>query len=118
MIIEGVHIVPGLMKLEEFREDAYLIPVVISTLNKSDLFKRFPARQIQAPRRPAEHYREHFKSILRIQDYILDMAEDQETPIVENENLDETVSSTLTVITNSLREQLDIRSEDLVSKAL
>ncbi len=46
------------------------------------------------------------------------MAESHDTPIVENKNLDDTVASILTVITNSLREKLKLSSQQLVAKAL
>ena len=46
------------------------------------------------------------------------MSEVNNVPIVENDSFDETVSSTLTVISNTLQEKLKIRSEDLVSRVL
>ena len=117
LIIDGVHLVPGLLGLEQFEEDASIVPIVISTLNKNNYLERFPVRQSEAESRSAEKYRENFSSILQIQDYILQMSEANDVPIVENDSFDETVSSTLTVISNTLKEKLKIRSEDLVSRA-
>ncbi len=118
LVIEGVHLVPGLLPLEDFEDRAYVIPVVISTLDKSALLQRFPARQSQAQQRTAERYRQNFKSILRIQDFILEHAETEDVPSIENTNLDETISTVLTVITSSLRKKLQISSEELVAKTL
>ena len=118
LIIDGVHLVPGLLGLEEFEEDASIVPIVVSTLNKNNYLERFPVRQSEAESRSAEKYRENFQSILQIQDYILQMSEVNNVPIVENDSFDETVSSTLTVISNTLQEKLKIRSEDLVSRVL
>jgi 2-phosphoglycerate kinase len=118
LVIEGVHLVPGLLKLQEFEDRAYIVFVVISTLSKSNYLKRFPARQVDSPDRPAQHYRENFKTILRIQDYILDTADNFDVPMVENESLDHTVASTLSVVTSSLREKLNIGSKELLERAL
>ena len=118
IIIDGVHLVPGLISYREFERRAYIVPVVISTLNAARHLERFPLRQSQARNRSAKKYRENFKSILHIQDYILEMAENHDTPIVENKHLDETVASILTVITNTLRDKLKLSGRQLVAKAL
>ncbi len=118
IIIDGVHLVPGLMTFKEFEERAYVVPVVISTLNRDRYLERFPLRQSQSRSRSAKRYRANFDSILQIQDYILEMADNHDIPIVENKNLDETVASILTVITNSLREKLKLNSQELLAKAL
>ncbi len=118
IIIDGVHLVPGLTSYQDFERRAYIVPVVISTLNRARYLERFPLRQSQARDRSAKKYRDNFESILKIQDYILEMAENHDTPIVENKNLDDTVSSILTVITNSLRERLKLNSQELLAKAL
>jgi len=118
MIVEGVHIVPGLTQLERFAEDAYIVPLVISTLNHENYLERFPIRQREAENRTSERYRRNFDNILKIQDYILEMAEHYDIPIIENLHLDQTVSSILTVITNALREKLKISGEELVQRVL
>ncbi len=118
LVVDGVHLVPGLMGFADLESKAYIAPVVISTLNKANYLERFPARESKAADRSAKKYRDNFDSILQIQDYILEMAEDHDVPIIENSNLDETVASILTVITNSLREKLKIGSEELLARAL
>lgn len=118
LVADGVHLVPGLVDLGEFEKNAYVVPLVISTLNRTSYLERFPVRQRQALSRSAERYRRNFQYILRIQDYILEMAEQHEVPIVENDNFDETVASILTVISNSLQEKLKIGSEELIARTL
>lgn len=118
VIVDGVHLVPGLMEFRELEEVAYIVPVVVSTLNKNRYLERFPIRQSQARNRSAKKYRDNFDSILQIQDYILQMADNHDIPIVENKNLDETVASVLMVITNSLRQQLKMDSQELLARAL
>lgn len=118
MVIEGVHLVPGLAQLDRFSEDAYIVPVIISTLNRESYLERFPLRQRESQNRTSERYRKNFDKILKIQDYILEMAEHYDIPIIENLHLDQTVASILTVITNALREKLRISGEELVERVL
>jgi 2-phosphoglycerate kinase len=118
LIVEGVHMVPGLIKLEPFERVAYVVPLVISTLNRERYLERFPLRERGAENRTSERYRENFDKIVRIQDHILEMAEHYEIPIVENAHLDQTISSILTVITNTLRDKLKITSEELLARVL
>jgi len=118
MIVEGVHVVPGLAQLEKFADNAYIVPLVISTLNREVYLERFPLRQRESENRTSERYRRNFDNILKIQDYILEMAEHYDIPIIENLHLDQTVSSILTVITNALREKLQISGKELVERVL
>ncbi|MGI8785020.1 MAG: hypothetical protein ACR2L2_15385 [Acidobacteriota bacterium] len=115
MVIDGVHLVPGFINYSAYEDRAYIVPLIISTLNKANYRERFSARQINASRRTAERYMAHFEQILEIQTYILEMAERHSIPIIENNNLEDTVASVLSVITNSLKEQLK-RSEKQADK--
>lgn len=118
ILIEGVHLVPGLMELDQFEQQAYIVPLVISTLNRAAYLERFPIRQSQAGSRTAQRYRDNFDSILRIQDYILEMSELHDMPIIENTHFDETVLSALTVISNTLHEKLGVGGHDLMARVL
>ena len=118
LVIDGVHLVPSLVDLKPFEDHAYLLSVVISTLDGDRHLERFPVREQRADHRLAQRYRKNFESILRIQDYILKMTERSDTPIIENENFDETVASILTVFSNTLREKLNLSSEQLALHAL
>jgi 2-phosphoglycerate kinase len=118
LIVEGVHIVPGLLDLKPFDDTAYVVPLVISTLNREHYLERFPQRERGAENRTSDRYRRNFDKILKIQDHILEMAEHYDIPIIENIHLDQTVSSILTVITSTLREQLKITSNELVARVL
>ncbi len=118
LVIEGVHLVPGLSGLEQFKDRCHVVPVVISTLNRDAYMERFPLREAGAANRPAQRYRENFEYILQIQDYILEMADFHNTPIIENVSFDQTVSSIITVISNSLREELNVSRAELLALAL
>lgn len=118
MIVEGVHLVPGLLPLKEFEDKLHLIPVVVSTLKKKAHLSRFPHREEQSSQRSADRYRTYFSQIRLIQDYILEMADNFDIPIVENSDLEETLPEVLSVIAGSLREMLGLTRKQLAKKAL
>jgi 2-phosphoglycerate kinase len=118
LVVEGVHIVPGLLMLEPYEKDAYIVPLVISTLNRENYLDRFPVREKEAQNRTSQRYRKNFDKILQIQDHILEMAEHYETPFVENVHLDQAVAQILTIITNAVREKLKISPQELIDRAL
>ncbi|MGH9339458.1 MAG: ATP cone domain-containing protein [Acidobacteriota bacterium] len=118
LVIDGVHLVPGLMDLERFEDHAYIVPLVISTTNRASYLERFPIRQAQAGNRMAKRYRAHFEYILQIQDSIIEMARQHDTPVVENESFDETVASVLNIISHSIREKLNISMEELIARTM
>ena len=118
LVVEGVHVVPGLLALEPYDKDAYIVPLIISTLNRESYFDRFPVREKEAQNRTSERYRKNFDKILKIQDHILEMAEHYEVPFVENTHLEQTVAQILTTITNAVRQKLHISSEELIRRIL
>jgi 2-phosphoglycerate kinase len=107
MIMEGVSIVPGLVDPAPHAADAHVIFLAVSTLEREAFRSRFAARATEAKQRPTHRYLENLDAILRIQDYILELAEAQDLPIVDNRSFDDSVLSILRHVTESLRTQGD-----------
>lgn len=118
MVIEGVHLVPGLLNVDHLSKDAQIINVVIANLDRDDYLGRFPDREKTEESRPAERYMNNIDSILEIQDYILEMAYQVQTPVVENTTNENTVPKLLRVIADGLRDRLNLGGEELVKRAL
>lgn len=118
LLVEGIHLVPGLLPLEEFEDRLHLVPVVVSTLKKKAHLSRFPQREEQSAQRSAQRYRTYFSQIRTIQDYILEMADNHDIPIVDNMDLEETIPEVLSVIAGSLREELGFSRKELLRRAL
>lgn len=118
LVVEGIHLVPGLLPLEEFKDRLHLVPVVVSTLKKKAHFSRFPQREEHSAQRSAERYRTYFSQIRSIQDYILEMADNHDIPIVDNMDLEETIPEVLSVVAGSLREKLELSRKELLRRAL
>ena len=74
IVIEGVHLHPGLVPFPDLEGSAYQISLVLGTLNKEAHRSRFLARSRTGPRR-AERYLESFSSIRTVHDHILHQAE-------------------------------------------
>ena len=105
MLLEGVSILPGLVNPARHAPAAHVIFLAVATLDPEAYRSRFSARASEASRRPPHRYLENLDAILRIQDHILELAEAQELPIVDNRSFDESVLSILRHVTESLRKQ-------------
>jgi 2-phosphoglycerate kinase len=105
MIIDGVSILPGLFNPEPYARDAHLIFLAVATLDPDAYKSRFEARARSAARRSPHRYLENLDAILRIQDHILELAEEHDIPIVDNASFDDSVLSILRHVTETLRKQ-------------
>ncbi|WP_297067547.1 2-phosphoglycerate kinase [Thermococcus sp.] len=85
-IIEGIHLVPGYVNLTE---NSFMYVITVPT--KEDLRARFYERA-RYSRRPAEYYIEHLDEIMEIQGFIVDKAMEHGIPVLENVELEKTVS--------------------------
>ncbi|HSR50899.1 MAG TPA: AAA family ATPase [Acidobacteriota bacterium] len=118
IILEGVHLVPGYLELENFQDRFFIVPVVVTTLSSKALLKRFKERERGCSQRSAERYRTYFEEIRLIQDFIAERAEQENIPIVENDNLEASVREVLSVAANTLRRELKLDRKKLLKQAL
>lgn len=103
LILDGVSIVPGILGVERYREQADVIFLVVATLDASAFRSRFAARGRAARFRAPHQYLEHLDAILRIQDHFLALADAHDVPIVNNESFDRSVLSIIRHVTETLR---------------
>lgn len=100
-IIEGAHIVPGLLNLEPFRDDAVIVQVVI-VVDDEDLHRgHFQVRAHDTRARPVERYLLHFDNIRKIQEHIRSLAEASQVPVVVNETLDASLSAVIDIVVDA-----------------
>jgi 2-phosphoglycerate kinase len=108
MLIEGVHIVPGFLPTEAFK-DAIVVPVVIVVKSEEEHRKRFYLRdQETSQHRPMEHYLEHFEDIRALQGYIEQMAKTVGVAIIDGESIDVAAEGVIEVVTKKV---LAVRAE-------
>src|SRR5262245_12848251 len=114
LIVDGVSVVSGLVSTEQWADLAYVIFLVVGTLDEDALRNRFAARAIGAQERAAHRYLENFEAICRIQDHFLELAERYDVPIVDNSSFDRSVLLVIRHVTDTLRKRGDFDARDLL----
>jgi 2-phosphoglycerate kinase len=82
MVLEGVHLVPGLVPLE--LEGAIVSSCILRISDETAHAQHFFTREA-GTQRPMAKYLDRFDAIRRLQDYLVRRAEASGTPVVENE---------------------------------
>jgi 2-phosphoglycerate kinase len=85
MVLEGVHLVPGLLpaELENVLVSACVLQISDETSHAQHFFSRESGED-----RPMAKYLDRFEEIRRLQRYIVGRAEREGVPVIENENAD------------------------------
>jgi 2-phosphoglycerate kinase len=95
MVVEGVHIVPGMlaaMGAQERMSDVLLLSLVVAVSDPGLHRSHFLVRERETSgRRAIVRYLKGFEDIRRIQDFILERARADGTLVVDNVNIDDTV---------------------------
>jgi 2-phosphoglycerate kinase len=102
-IIDGVHIVPGLVK-RDYGTRAMVCKMVITTEDEAIHRERFKIRGQQASTRGAQKYLSNFESIRKIQDFIVMQAHKQNVPVFDSKNFDQTVATIVQYLTVYVKE--------------
>lgn len=102
IIIEGAHLVPGFLEGVE-SGDAVIVPLLV-TIEDEELHRSHFYLRSREPRgRSGDRYLAAFKKIRLIQKYMIDSALMRGVPVVEHEDLDNTLSKIVDqVITKAL----------------
>ena len=99
MLIEGVHIVPGYLPVEAFK-NAIVVPVVVVVRDEEEHRKRFYSRDAETSQhRPMGRYLDHFEDIRALQAYVERMARAVRVPIIDGSSLDAAAEGVIEVIT-------------------
>ena len=90
-LIEGVHLVPGLMQHLDTARVA-MVEVVVHIADEETHRSHFTMRSLQTDgARPVDHYLANFDRIRQIQDYLIGQAQRRGVPVLENTYMDDTV---------------------------
>ncbi|MFV2016469.1 MAG: AAA family ATPase [Candidatus Heimdallarchaeota archaeon] len=81
LIIEGVHLVPGLIKKKMIKHDA-VVEIQLVLIDEEVHRSRLARRESKKNKR-ATTYSEHFKEIREIQGYLIEQAQSNNVPIVD-----------------------------------
>jgi 2-phosphoglycerate kinase len=105
MILEGVHIHPGLTQNLKFESDVLMIPLMLAVVKRKRLKKRLEGRGYQVSMRRSERYLENFDAIWRLQDYLLSEADQYDVPIIPNDDYEDSIQLIMETISEVLEEE-------------
>ena len=97
MVLEGVHLVPGLLPAE--LDGALLVDVVIEIADENVHRLHFHIRDMNTGGiRAMEKYLERMDDIRRVQTYIAGRARREDVPVVENANVERTIDKVIELV--------------------
>jgi 2-phosphoglycerate kinase len=97
MVLEGVHIVPGMISLG--RNDALVVQCVVAISDEDAHRSHFWVRDAATDGlRPLERYVDGLPEIRAIQDTLLERARRFDVPVIENTSLDEAIGQMLDLV--------------------
>jgi len=99
LVVEGIHLIPGIA--EKFKERAYVVHILLTTLDEEMHKSRFTSRE-KSSQRTSKKYLKNFKAIREIQSFLIKRAKESSTPLIENIDFDQTRDRALEVITDTL----------------
>ena len=105
LVIDGVHLLPDLIDLSAYKDQATFIWMILYLDDKKHYAERFEFRSEEATQRSSHHYVENLDAILEIQQHILEVGEAHRIMAVENANFEETVQSLSAHIMDVLRKR-------------
>lgn len=114
LILDGVSIVPGLTGRALFADRADLVMMMIVNLGKKSWSGRFEGRR-RSPEHQPHDYLENLDAILRIQEHLLELAEQEDdVPVVNNEDFEQSVQTIIRHTAKTLRERHGFDAKELL----
>lgn len=114
MILDGVSLVPGLIDLESYKDDAHIIYLVVARMDEESFRQHFIARGKREQHRKATRYMENLEGILKIQEQFLELADRFDIPIVDNATIDGSVMLVIRHVVETLRKSGNFDEVDLL----
>jgi 2-phosphoglycerate kinase len=106
MVLEGVHLLPGMLSLEG--DDAIVVHCVLSIQDEDAHAAHFWIRDATSHGlRPVQKYLDGLDDIRRLQDFIVERARETGVPVIENTNVDGTVGAVIELVLGTAAEQLE-----------
>ncbi|MFO7979634.1 MAG: 2-phosphoglycerate kinase [Candidatus Aminicenantes bacterium] len=102
-MINGIHLVPGYIDLEDEKNDMYCFHYILHLSDVQSHIQQIYYRS-EGSRRDPERYVDQMKNIREIQSFIKDMAEEKGIMIIENDDIDNTIRTIMDDIITKLEE--------------
>jgi 2-phosphoglycerate kinase len=106
MVVEGVHVVPGMLTLTA--ADATIVECVLTIDGEKAHEAHFWIRDASSGgKRPVRKYLDRLDDIRRLQDFIVERSRDYGVPVLENTNVESTVGAVLELVLGNAAERLE-----------
>jgi 2-phosphoglycerate kinase len=106
IVVEGVHLVPGLFPVEF--EDANVVQCVLSIEEETLHAAHFWIRDATSGGlRPVDRYLDHLDAIRRVQALLVERATLAGVPVIENTNVERTVEAVLSLVREVVEGRLE-----------
>ena len=109
VIIDGVHLLPGILDLSEYEDRAFLAPLCLSIPDRDMFEERFQQRAVREPERFPKKYVGHLKQILQIQDHILERTAREDIPVIDPTTVEDLRSAAVMVVVERLQDRDEVR---------
>jgi 2-phosphoglycerate kinase len=96
MVLEGVHLVPGL--LPTAIEGALVVPCVLAIDDEAEHASHFSTRDVDGGARAPAKYLHHLADIRTIQAHIVKRARKYDVPVIENEGMQQAVTAVIELV--------------------
>lgn len=107
LVIEGIHLVPGLSPRLAQLGDALVVQIMLSVSDEEDHRENFGRREQTAyVQRPSEGYLEHFTEIRMLQGFLLRQAQREGVSVIETTATDRAVDRAVEVVLDVLMAEL------------
>lgn len=103
-IFNGVHLVPGLMEMDQNEKSVDRFNYLLTLRDKEDHIRRFNLRA-ETSYRKADRYIEKIEQIRNIQEYTIKKAEESGIKMIENTSLDDTVTEIVDDLIDNLQDE-------------
>jgi 2-phosphoglycerate kinase len=114
LVLDGVALVPGLIDFDLYKDRAHIFFLMVGRLDQAAFQTQFEARAERQRARGAERYVERLEEIIKIQEYLLEQAERNDIPIVDNVTLEGSALLVIRHVVESLRKSGGIDFEELL----
>lgn len=114
LVLDGVTLMPGVIDLNDYKDVADVIFLVLATLDPDAFQSRFESRGRRQSKRGKHRYLENLDAILRIQEHFLEYADRFDVPIVDNSSIDESVKSIIRQVVEKLRSKGELDASELL----
>ena len=106
LILEGVHLVPGILPAELLRR-ALVVQVVLAVRDEATHRSHFTMRGEAQARGPSNRYLDQLHCIRKLQGYLVERAERAGVPVLVNDHLDKSLATLLGMVIHAVAASAD-----------